>query len=151
MKRYDRRRKYHVILLAIILIAALTGWLLRGPAGAAVAGVLSFLRLAEQLEIVGVCYRIGTGCYFVGGALVIGWVAAWCVQHQVWKGVKYALTHAKLEKGIRRALLEAGYGVATGNQYFRLPQVKIRLEGNDLSAGIVQLSLIHISEPTRRS
>lgn len=147
MKRYDRRRKYHVILLAIILIAALTGWLLRGPAGAAVAGVLSFLRLAEQLEIVGVCYRIGTGCYFVGGALVIGWVAAWCVQHQVWKGVKYALTHAKLEKGIRRALLEAGYGVATGNQYFRLPQVKIRLEGNDLSAGIVQVQN-HIKSDT---
>lgn len=147
MKRYDRRHKYHVILLAIILIAALTGWLLRGPVGTAVAGVLSFLRLAEQLEIVGVCYRIGTGCYLVGGALVIGWVAAWCVRHQIWQGVKYALTHAKLEKGIRRALLEAGYGVATGNQYFRLPQVKIRLEGNDLSAGIVQVQN-HIKSDT---
>lgn len=147
MKRYDRRRKYHFLLLAIILIAVLTGWLLRGPVGATLAGVLSFLRLAEQLEVVGACYRIGTGCYFVCGALVIGRVATWCVRHQVWKGIKYALTHAKLEKGIRRALLEAGYGVATGNQYFRLPQVKIRLEGNDLSAGIVQVQN-HIKSDT---
>ena len=116
MKRYDRRHKYHVILLAIILIAALTGWLLCGPVGATLAGVLSFLHLAERIEIVGACYRIGTGCYLVGGALVIGWVAAWCVHHQLRRGIRYALAHARLEKGIRRALLEAGYGVAVGNQ-----------------------------------
>lgn len=139
MKRYDRRHKYHVILLAIILIAALTGWLLCGPVGATLAGVLSFLHLAERIEIVGACYRIGTGCYLVGGALVIGWVAAWCVHHQLRRGIRYALAHARLEKGIRRALLEAGYGVAVGNQYFRLPKVKIHLEGNDLTAGTVQV------------
>lgn len=147
MKRYDRRRKYHVLLLAIILIAVLTGWLLRGPVGTAVAGVLSFLRLAEQLEIVSACYRIGTGCYLLGDALVIVWVATWCVRHQVWKGVKYALTHAKLEKGIRRALLEAGYGVATGNQYFRLPKVKIHLDGKDLTSGVVEIQN-HIKSDT---
>lgn len=139
MKRYDRRRKYHILLLAIILIAVLTGWLLRGPAGTAVAGVLSFLRLAERIEIVGACYRIGTGCYFVGGALVIGWAAAWCVHHQLRRGIRYALAHARLEKGIRRALLEAGYGVAAGNQYFRLPQVKIHLEGKSLTSGVVEI------------
>lgn len=139
MKRYDRRHKYHVILLAIILIAALTGWLLCGPVGATLAGVLSFLHLAERIEIVGACYRIGTGCYLVGGALVIGWVAAWCVHHQLRRGIRYALAHARLEKGIRRALLEAGYGVVVGNQYFRLPKVKIHLEGNDLTAGTVQV------------
>lgn len=139
MKRYDRRHKYHVILLAIILIAALTGWLLCGPVGATLAGVLSFLHLAERIEIVGACYRIGTGCYLVGGALVIGWVAAWCVHHQLRRGIRYALAHARLEKGIRRALLEAGYGVAVGNQYFRLPKVKIHLEGKDLTAGTVQV------------
>lgn len=147
MRRYDRRRKYHVILLAIILIAALTGWLLWGPVGTAVAGVLSFLHLAEQLEIIGACYRIGTGCYFVVGALVIGWVAAWCVHHQLRRGIRYALAHARLEKGIRRALLEAGYGVAVGNQYFRLPKVKIHLDGNDLTAGIVQVQN-HIKSDT---
>ena len=147
MKRYDRRRKYHIILLAIILIAALTGWLLRGPVGTAVAGVLSFLRLAEQIEIVSACCQFGTGCYFVGGALEIGWVAAWCVHHQLRRGIRYALAHARLEKGIRRALLEAGYGVAAGNQYFRLPKVKISLESNDLSAGIVQVQN-HIKSDT---
>lgn len=147
MKRYDRNHKYHIILLAITLIAALTGWLLRGPVGTALAGVLSFLRLAEQLEIIGVCYRIGSGCYLVGGALVIGWATAWCVRHQIRRGVKYALAHARLEKGIRRALLEAGYGVAAGNQYYRLPKVKLRLKGNDLSAGIVQVQN-HIKSDT---
>lgn len=147
MKRYDLCRKYHVILIAITLIAALTGWLLRGPVGTALAGVLSFLRLAEQSEIIGVCYRIGSGCYLVGGALVIGWATAWCVRHQIRRGVKYALAHARLEKGIRRALLEAGYGVAAGNQYYRLPKVKLRLKGNDLSAGIVQVQN-HIKSDT---
>ena len=147
MKRYDLCRKYHVILIAITLIAALTGWLLRGPVGTALAGVLSFLRLAEQLEINGACYRIGSGCYLVGGTLVIGWATAWCVRHQIRRGVKYALAHARLEKGIRRALLEAGYGVAVGNQYFRLPQVKIRFDGNDLSSGIVQIQN-HIKSDT---
>ena len=139
MKRYDRRHKYHVILLAIILIAALTGWLLWGPVGTAVADVLSFLRLAERIEIVSACCRIGTGCYLVGGALVIGWAVWWCAHHQLRRGIRYALAHARLEKGIRRALLEAGYGVAVGNQYFRLPKVKIHLEGNDLTAGTVQV------------
>lgn len=147
MKRYDRRRKYHVLLLAIILIAALTGWLLWGPVGTAVADVLSFLRLAERIEIVSACCRIGTGCYLVGGALVIGWAVWWCAHHQLRRGIRYALAHARLEKGIRRALLEAGYGVAVGNQYFRLPKVKIHLEGNDLTAGIVQVQN-HIKSDT---
>lgn len=139
MMRYDRRRIYHVILLAIILTAALTGWLLRGPVGTALAGVLSFLRLAEQSEIIGACYRIGSGCYLVGVALVLGWVAAWCIRHQIWRGVKYALAHAKLERHIRQALLEAGYGVAAGNQYYRLPRVKIRFDGKNLTSGVVEI------------
>lgn len=147
MKRYDLCRKYHVILAAIILIAALTGWLLRGPVGTALAGVLSFLRLAEQLEISGACYRIGSGCYLVGGTLVIGWATAWCVRHQIWRGGKYAVTHAKMERHIRQALLEAGYGIASGNQYFRLPQVKIHFEGKDLAAGVVQIQN-HIKSDT---
>ncbi len=147
MKRYDRNHKYHIILLTIILIAALTGWLLRGPVGTALAGVLSFLRVAEQNEVIGTCLRIGSGCYLVGGTLVIGWATAWCVRNQIWRGVKYALAHARLEKGIRRALLEAGYGVAVGNQYFRLPQVKIHFEGKDLAAGVVQIQN-HIKSDT---
>ena len=150
MKRYDRRRKYHVLLLAIILIAALTGWLLRGPVGTAVAGVLSFLRLAEQLEISGACYRIGTGCYFVGGALVLGWVAAWCIRHQIWRGVKYAVTHAKMERHIRRALLEAGYGVALEGQYYRLPHVKIQFDDKELVCGTVKIQN-HIKTDTSLS
>ena len=137
MKRYDRRRKYHVLLLAIILIAALTGWLLWGPVGTAVADVLSFLRLAERIEIVSACYRIGTGCYFVGGALVIGWVAAWCVHHQLRRGIRYALAHAKLEWRIRRALLEApGYSVQQGNQEVSLPSIRITFD-DDLTSGTV--------------
>ena len=147
MKRYDLCRKYHVILIAITLIAALTGWLLRGPVGTALAGVLSFLRLAEQLEISGACYRIGSGCYLVGGTLVIGWATAWCVRHQIWRGGKYAVTHAKMERHIRQALLEAGYGIASGNQYFHLPQVKIHFEGKDLAAGVVQIQN-HIKSDT---
>ena len=72
MKRYDRRRIYHVILLAIILTAALTGWLLRGPVGTVLAGVLSILHLAGQAHVIGTCRRIGSGCYLVGVALVLG-------------------------------------------------------------------------------
>lgn len=139
MKRYDRRRIYHVILLAIILTAALTGWLLRGPVGTALAGVLSILRLAEQIEVIGTCRRIGSGCYLVGVALVLGWVAAWCIRHQIWRGVKYALAHAKLERHIRQALLEAGYGVALGGQYYRLPHVKIEFTNKKMTSGAVKI------------
>ena len=150
MKRYDLCRKYHVILIAITLIAALTGWLLRGPVGTALAGVLSFLRLAEQSEIISACYRIGSGCYLVGGALVIGWAAAWCIRHQIWRGVKYAVTHAKMERHIRRALLEAGYGVALEGQYYRLPHVKIQFDDKELVCGTVKIQN-HIKTDTSLS
>lgn len=150
MKRYDRNHKYHIILLTIILIAALTGWLLRGPVGTALAGVLSFLRVAEQNEVIGTCLRIGTGCYFVGVALVLGWIAAWCIQHQIWRGVKYAVTHAKMERHIRRALLEAGYGVALEGQYYRLPHVKIQFDDKELVCGTVKIQN-HIKTDTSLS
>ncbi|HIY73576.1 MAG TPA: hypothetical protein H9826_06350 [Candidatus Intestinimonas merdavium] len=139
MKRYDLCRKYHVILIAITLIAALTGWLLRGPVGTALAGVLSFLRLAEQSEIIGACYRIGTGCYLVSGALVIGWATAWCVRHQIWRGGRYALTHAQMEKNVRQALLEAGYGIAVGGQYHRLPCITIKFTDKKMTCAIVKI------------
>lgn len=42
-------------------------------------------------------------------------------------------------RGIKRALLEAGYGIPIGKQYYRLPRVKIRFDGKGLTCGLVKI------------
>lgn len=129
MKRYDLCRKYHVILIAITLIAALTGWLLRGPVGTALAG----------WGAAHVCARLGLLCFLLAGILLTGGAVWWAVAHHLRRGVKYALRHWQLCRGIKRALLEAGYGIPIGEQYYRLPRVEIRFDDNTLTAGLVKI------------
>ena len=63
----------------------------------------------------------------------------WAVVHHLRRGVKYALRHWQLCRGIKRALMEAGYGIPVGEQYYRLPQVKIRFDDKGLTSGIVEV------------
>ena len=112
-----------------MLSAGLVGWILRGPVGTALAG----------WDAAHVCARLGLLCFLLAGILLTGGAVWWAVAHHLRRGVKYALRHWQLCRGIKRALLEAGYGIPIGEQYYRLPRVEIRFEGKGLTCGIVAI------------
>ena len=129
MKRRDARSRYVIIWLAVMLSAGLVGWLLLGPVGTALAG----------WDAAHVCARLGLLCFLLAGLLLAGGAVWWAVVHHLRRGVKYALRHWWLCRGIKWALLEAGYGIPIGEQYYRLPRVKIRFDDNTLTAGLVEI------------
>lgn len=129
MKRRDARSRYVIVWLAVMLSAGLVGWILRGPVGTALAG----------WGAAHVCARLGLLCFLLAGLLLAGGAVWWAVAHHLRRGVKYALRHWQLCRSIARALLEAGYGIPVGEQYYRLPRVKIRFEGKGLTCGIVAI------------
>ena len=129
MKRRDARSRYVIIWIAVMLSAGLVGWILRGPVGTALAG----------WDAAHVCARLGLLCFLLAGILLTGGAVWWAVAHHLRRGVKYALRHWQLCRGIKRALLEAGYGIPIGEQYYRLPRVEIRFEGKGLTCGIVAI------------
>ena len=100
MKRRDARSRYVIVWLAAMLSAGLVGWLLRGPVGTALAG----------WDAAHVCARLGLLCFLLAGLLLAGGAVWWAVVHHLRRGVKYALRHWQLCRGIKRALMEAGYG-----------------------------------------
>ena len=129
MKRRDARSRYVIVWLAVMLSAGLVGWLLRGPVGTALAG----------WGAAHVCARLGLLCFLLAGLLLAGGAVWWAVAHHLRRGVKYALRHWQLYRGIKRALLEAGYGIPVGEQYYRLPRVKIHFSDKGLTCGIVEV------------
>ena len=129
MKRRDTRSRYVIIWLAVMLSAGLAGWLLRGPVGTALAG----------LGVAHVCARLGWACCLLAAVLLAGGAAWWAAAHHLRRGVKYALRHWRLCRSIERALLEAGYGIPAGEQYYRLPRVRIRFDDKDLTCGVVEV------------
>lgn len=129
MKRRDTRSRYVIIWLAVMLSTGLAGWLLRGPVSTALAG----------WGVAHVCARLGLLCFLLASALLVGGAVWWAVAHHLRRGVKYALRHWQLCRSIERALLEAGYGVPIGEQYYRLPCVKIRFDDCTFTAGLVEV------------
>ena len=129
MKRRDARSRYVIIWLAVMLLAGLVGWLLREPVSTALAG----------LGVAHVCARLGWACCLLAAALLAGGAVWWAVAHHLRRGVKYALRHWQLCRGIKRAMLEAGYGIPVGEQYYRLPRVRIRFDDKDLTCGVVEV------------
>lgn len=129
MKRRDTRSRYVIIWLAVMLLAGLVGWLLRGPVSTALAG----------LGVAHVCARLGWACCLLAAALLAGGAVWWAAAHHLRRGVKYALRHWQLCRGIKRAMLEAGYGIPVGEQYYRLPRVRIRFDVKDLTCGVVKV------------
>ena len=129
MKRRDARSRYVIIWLAVMLLAGLVGWLLRGPVSTALAG----------LGVAHVCARLGWACCLLAAALLAGGAVWWAAVHHLRRGVKYALRHWQLCRGIKRALMEAGYGIPVGEQYYRLPRVKIYFSDKGLTCGIVAI------------
>ncbi len=129
MKRRDARSRYVIVWLAVMLSAGLVGWLLRGPVGTALAG----------WDAAHICARLGLLCVLLAGILLTGGMVWWAIVHRLNQGVKYALRHWQLCRGIKRALLEAGYGIPIGEQYYRLPRVKIHFSDKGLTAGLVEV------------
>lgn len=129
MKRRDARSRYVIIWLAVMLLAGLVGWLLQGPVSTALAG----------WDAARVCTRIGLFCFLLADVLLASGAVWWAVAHHLRQGAKYALRHWQLLHSIKRAMLEAGYGIPIGEQYYRLPRVKIRFDDCTLTAGLVEV------------
>ena len=140
MKRRDARSRYVIVWLAAMLSAGLVGWLLRGPVGTALAG----------WDAAHVCARLGLLCFLLVSILLAGGAVWWAVAHHLRRGVKYALRHWQLSRSIARALLEAGYGIPVGEQYYRLPRVKIHFSDKGLTCGLVKIQN-HIKSDTSLS
>ena len=140
MKRRNARSRYVIVWLAVTLSAGLVGWILRGPVGTALAG----------WDTAHVCARLGLLCALLAGILLTGGAVWWAVAHHLRRGVKYALRHWQLSRSIARALLEAGYGIPIGEQYYRLPRVKIHFSGKGLTCGLVKIQN-HIKSDTSLS
>ena len=140
MKRRDTRSRYVIIWLAVMLSAGLAGWLLRGPVSTALAG----------WGVAHVCARLGLLCFLLASALLVGGAVSWAVAHHLHRGIKYALRHWQLSQSIARALLEAGYGIPVGEQYYRLPRVKIHFSDKGLTCGLVKIQN-HIKSDTSLS
>ena len=123
-----------------MLSAGLVGWILRGPVGTALAG----------WDAAHVCARLGLLCFLLVSILLAGGAVWWAVAHHLRRGVKYALRHWQLSRSIARALLEAGYGIPVGEQYYRLPRVKIHFSDKGLTCGLVKIQN-HIKSDTSLS
>lgn len=140
MKRRDARSRYVIVWLAVMLSAGLVGWILRGPVGTALAG----------WDAAHVCARLGLLCFLLVSILLAWGAVWWAVAHHLRRGVKYALRHWQLSRSIARALLEAGYGIPVGEQYYRLPRVKIHFSDKGLTCGLVKIQN-HIKSDTSLS
>ena len=117
--------------LAATMSAGLAGLLLLGPVSTALAGGWG--------AAAHICARLGWVCCLLAAALLVGGAVSWAVAHRLQRGLKYALRHWQLSRSIAQALLEAGYGIPIGEQYYRLPRIKIRFDDKSLTSGIVEV------------
>ena len=128
--RRDIRERGVLAWLAATMSAGLAGLLLRGPVSTA---------LADWGAAAHICARLGWVCCLLAAVLLAGGAVSWAVAHHLQRGAKYALRHWQLSRSIARALMEAGYGIPIGEQYYRLPRIKIRFDDKSLTSGIVEV------------
>ena len=139
--RRDIRERGVFAWLAATMSAGLAGLLLRGPVSTALAGWGAAAHI---------CARLGWVCCLLAAVLLAGGAVSWAVAHRLQRGLKYALRHWQLSRSIARALLEAGYGIPVGEQFYRLPRVKIRFDDKGLTSGLVEIQN-HIKTDTSLS
>ena len=139
--RRDIRERGVFAWLAATMSAGLAGLLLRGPVSTALAGWGAAAHI---------CARLGLLCFLLAAVLLAGGAVWWAIVHRLNRGAKYALRHWQLSRSIARALLEAGYGIPVGEQFYRLPRVKIRFDDKGLTSGLVEIQN-HIKTDTSLS
>lgn len=150
MKRRDARSRYVIIWFAVMLLAGLVGWLLRGPACALPPMLSAVISDNQGSAAVNICRRIGAALYALAAVMIVVAVIAQGLRHKIHNGSRYALRHWLMWRNIRKALLDAGYGIPVGEQYYRLPRVRIRFDDKDLTCGVVEVQN-HIKTDTSLS
>ena len=128
--RRDIRERGVLAWLAATMSAGLSGLLLLRPVSTALAGWGAAAHI---------CARLGLLCFLLAAVLLAGGAVWWAIVHRLNRGAKYALRHWQLSRSIARALMEAGYGIPIGEQYYRLPRIKIRFDDKSLTSGIVEV------------
>ena len=139
MKRRDARSRYVIIWLAVMLLAGLVGWLLRGPACALPPMLSAVISDNQGSAAVNIFRRIGAALYALAAVMIVVAVIAQGLRHKIYMGARYALRHWLLWRNIRKALLDAGYGIPVGEQHYRLPCVKIHFDDKGLTCGLVKI------------
>lgn len=126
----DKKSKHLTGFIAEVLSLFTAGLLLLGP----VSGVLGN---APAITVVGsLALMLALGQFLV-------YLIYWCFYHKVYLGIQYAVTHARILRDIKMALLDAGAGYII-EQYSgeektaRLPKVILDLDP-DMRRGIVKI------------
>lgn len=134
MKR-DKMNKIFSFFVAEVLSMFTAGLLFVGPASGALVRISA--RAGAVVWFVGVCL------VFVVFMQILGYLIYWSIVHELYNGVRYAFTHARILRGVKKALLEAG-AVFVIEQYSgqekvaKLPKTILTLEPN-LSGGVIQI------------
>ena len=150
MKRRDARSRYVIIWLAVMLLAGLVGWLLRGPVCTLPPMLSAIISDNQDSTAVYILTSIGAALYALAAVMIVVAVIVQGLRHKIYKGPRYALRHWLMWRNIRKALLDAGYGIHVGEQYYRLPHVKIQFDNKELMCGTVKIQN-HIKTDTSLS
>lgn len=150
MKRRDARSRYVIIWLAVMLLAGLVGWLLRGPVCTLPPMLSAIISDNQDSTAVYILTSIGAALYALAAVMIVVAVIVQGLRHKIYKGPRYALRHWLMWRNIRKALLDAGYGIPVGEQYYRLPHIKVRFDDKSLTCGVVEVQN-HIKTDTSLS
>lgn len=96
--------------------------------------------LTKSLGVTEVFRYCSTGLYITAGLVCVVCLLVWSIQHELYKGVRYALRHMALVRDIDQAVLEAGtgYSISIDDKYVDLPTVKVELTKN-LTEGVIRI------------
>lgn len=56
----------------------------------------------------------------------------WCIANNINKGIKYAITHYRLDKEIKKQLIFLNYDIKESKRFIELPKIKIRFKDENL-------------------
>lgn len=136
MRRRDLRADLFLFGSVLTAVLVLVGFYLQGPAVRHLLDSPFYApALAESIQ------TAGGVALLLASLVIILYALYWCNQHRAFsRGWKYAVTHARLEYNVRRALLESDTMLAVQEATGRvtLPSIAIRLS-DDLLSGEVLL------------